>query len=71
MVFEHFRDVRAPLTLFLLSFLALYSLKPNFLFEGKHRRPFGVGYTRDFEKKTLFDLTVVTILLSTLCANLL
>lgn len=59
-------QLKTALLINTLIMLVIWSLKPAFCFNemsGK-RREFGMGYTRDKEKRTLFDITMVTILVS-------
>lgn len=57
---------------FIAAILILYATKPTFLFEDNgHRRQFGLGYNRDHENKTIFDMTVVVVILAVLLSNLL
>ena len=62
-VVDTFVNAKVPITVFLGTILVLYSFKPSFLFEDNgHRRQFGLGYNRDQEKRTLFDLTVTVVI---------
>jgi hypothetical protein len=65
--------IKNSIYLFTLVFLAVYAVKPRFLFnEQKKRRPFGVGFTKDGarERKTLFDFTVFIVLVSFVLASI-
>lgn len=59
--------------IFIFIILLLYILKPNCLFEEQKRRvprQFGIGFTRSYEKKTIFNFTtliVITAILSYFC----
>jgi len=51
------------LTLFIGIMLTLYLIKPVVLFdEDKRIRQFGVGFNRDKQRKTLFNMTLVVVL---------
>ena len=66
-----FHRNKVPLALFLISILALYALKPSFLFqENGKRRPFGLGYDRNYERRTLFDMTIMAVLLAMVLGSL-
>jgi hypothetical protein len=58
-------SLQNALVTFLFTFLVIYAIKPSCLFEERTGRPrqFGLGYTRDQEKCTLFNLTIFTIIL--------
>src|SRR6478609_1498776 len=65
-------SLRSSITIFLFIILLIYAIKPPFLFDSSgKRRPFGLGYTRDHEKKTLFDLTVIVVVISVILGLLL
>lgn len=61
-------SVKNAISIFFATFLSIYFVKPALLFDehSKKRREFGIGFNRDKEKKTLFDLTIVMIVLSVL-----
>lgn len=65
---SNFKTSKFAVCSFLALLFGLYIVKPGFLFEDQgKRRQFGLGYTRDHEKKTLFDMTVITVFLSLIC----
>ncbi len=60
--------LRNALTLFVGIMLTLYFIKPMMLFDEEKRvRQFGVGFNRDKQRKTLFNMTLVTILVAVIC----
>jgi len=65
-------SLKQALIAFLLVFLSIYATKPKWLFEDRtgQRRQFGLGYTRDQEKRTLFDMTVVTVILGIIIGSI-
>jgi len=59
------RSANVPLTAIVAFVLFLYAIRPKLMFhDGKKRRAFGLGYDRDREKKTLFDVTVVVMVVA-------
>jgi hypothetical protein len=56
--------------IYIFSICSLYALRPSFLFQdnGQRRRPFGLGYNRDKEKKTLFDMTTMSVVIAIVVA---
>lgn len=51
--------------MFVTVFLIVYFIKPKVFFQDdKNTRQFGVGYSRDKEKKTLFSLSIVVPILA-------
>lgn len=59
------------ISLYIFIILLIYALRPSPLFSEhgtKSRRPFGIGYNKDYEKKTLFDLGFCSIIISVICA---
>ena len=52
--------------LFIFLFLILLNIEPSFLYDENSGdlRPFGVGYTSDGVKKTLFNMSSMVIILS-------
>ena len=66
----NFDRIKNAFFIFISILLSLYFIKPNWLFEehsGK-RREFGVGFNRDGERKTLFDMTIIVIIVSILAS---
>lgn len=53
---------------FVASMLLIYIFKPRLLFDDSKRvRQFGVGFNRDKERKTLFNMSVFVIILAIIC----
>ena len=61
--------LQRPLTLFVTIMLAIYVFRPRIMFD-EHTlrlRPFGVGYNRDAQKRTLFSLSSMIVPIACLC----
>ena len=53
---------------FAASLLLIYLFKPRLLFDDNKRvRQFGVGFNRDKERKTLFNMSVFVLILAITC----
>jgi hypothetical protein len=60
-------SIQSNFGIFLIIILLVYYFKPPLLFDddGK-RKQFGLGYTSDYRKKTMFDVTTFIIIISIL-----
>ena len=59
-------SLKNALYIFFFILLTIYFTKPALLFEERsgRKREFGVGFNRDGEKKTLFDMTIIVVVAS-------
>ena len=65
------KGLQNALTLFTGIMLTVYVVKPNVLFdEKKIVRAFGVGFNKEKERKTLFNLQMFVILIAILCFSM-
>jgi hypothetical protein len=61
---------KTPIAAFLICILIVYAMKPFFLFqENGRRRQFGIGYNHERERKTLFDMTFMVVIISLVLAT--
>ena len=58
--------VKNAIGIYIIVFFGVYIIKPKSLFEDRYKKPrqFGIGYSRDNEKKTLFSISTANLVLA-------